>query len=143
MCSNNTGGEHCDLCAEGYYGDPSMDYGCQSCPCPETQRNFARGCTFQNGHVSCICKLGYVGSFCDKCAKGFYGLPEQADVGCIDCDCDPNGSLSNECDEISGACNCKIGVAGRRCDKCDEAKSILQDGDCKSNVFDFIYFKIS
>lgn len=34
------------------------------------------------------------------------------------CQCDPQGSLSGECDEVGGQCRCKPNVMGRRCDQC-------------------------
>lgn len=34
------------------------------------------------------------------------------------CQCDPQGSLSSECNPHGGQCLCKPGVAGRRCDHC-------------------------
>ena len=35
-----------------------------------------------------------------------------------DCDCDPTGSTSAECEPIGGQCKCKKNVIGRRCDQC-------------------------
>ena len=128
LCRNNTSGQRCERCAEGFYGDPDIT-GCQSCPCPETNKNFARGCTFHNNRVSCICRRGYTGDLCDQCARGFFG-PDIIDGHCTECDCDPNGIVSNECDEANGQCNCKSGVTGRRCDRCEDGRSILQNGNC-------------
>uniref|UniRef100_A0A671WXI8 Laminin, beta 2-like n=1 Tax=Sparus aurata TaxID=8175 RepID=A0A671WXI8_SPAAU len=34
------------------------------------------------------------------------------------CQCDPQGSLSGECDKVGGQCRCKPNVMGRRCDQC-------------------------
>lgn len=130
QCRENTGGAKCERCAEGFYGEPD-GIGCQSCPCPETQRNFARGCTFQRNRVSCICKPGYVGDLCEKCDVGYFGVPDSVDGSCVECDCDPNGVVSSECDHETGQCHCKEGVTGRRCDKCNEKKSILKDGHCR------------
>lgn len=138
QCTENTGGTKCDRCADGFYGEPN-EIGCQSCPCPETQRNFAKGCTFQQNRVSCICKPGYVGDLCEKCDVGYFGLPDNAGGHCTECDCDPNGIVSEECDRINGQCHCKEGVIGRRCDKCNEKKSILKDGHCQGNNCSITY----
>lgn len=133
MCANNTGGARCQSCADGFYGDPDDDDDaqCQSCPCPETHRNFAKGCTFSNGRVSCSCRAGYIGDFCDFCAPGYYGSPEQEGGGCIDCQCNPHGSVSIECDGLSGECMCKDGIIGKRCDQCAQPASILAAGGCQ------------
>lgn len=129
-CRDFTGGPNCEVCQEGYYGNPYT--GCEPCPCPETNRNFARGCNVNKGKVSCICKPGYTGPLCDKCMLGFYGNTEGLNGKCSECDCDPDGIVSNECDEITGQCNCKPGITGRRCDRCDQSKYILQDSQCRS-----------
>lgn len=34
------------------------------------------------------------------------------------CDCDPDGSLTLQCNQ-DGSCVCKEGVTGYRCDQCD------------------------
>lgn len=132
MCANNTGGAHCELCADGYYGDAN-DYGCQSCPCPETHRNFAKGCTFQHGRVSCVCRRGYIGDLCDSCAAGFYEASDQD--GCIDCECNLHGSVSIECDGLTGNCMCKDGIIGQKCDRCALQTSILEIGGCQGILF--------
>lgn len=138
MCRDYAGGHNCEKCAEGYYGHPD-ETGCAPCPCPETNRNFARGCTMRNNMVSCLCKTGYTGALCDKCSLGFFGKTDGIYGKCNECDCDSDGIVSNECDELTGQCNCKPGVTGRRCDRCDQSRSILQDRECKSK---WIMFKI-
>lgn len=130
MCRDFTGGANCDICAEGYYGDPNYT-GCQPCPCPETHRNFARGCTVRNKVVSCVCKQGYTGHLCEKCELGFFGSTQGVDGKCSDCKCDPDGIVSNECDELTGQCNCKPGITGRRCDRCAISRHILVDRQCR------------
>lgn len=130
MCANNTGGSTCDICADGYYGSPN-DYGCEPCPCPTTQQNFAKGCTFLHGRVRCACKPGYEGDLCELCASGYYENSEEFEGGCISCECNEHGTISMECDIKSGACSCKPGVAGRRCDRCEQPRSSLKDGSCQ------------
>lgn len=34
------------------------------------------------------------------------------------CECDPRGSVSDLCDQLSGQCACHSHVTGRRCDRC-------------------------
>ena len=49
----------------------------------------------------CICKPGYSGSNCDKCALGFFGYPI-----CQPCPCNVAGTIDpNNCE---GRCECKV-----------------------------------
>lgn len=128
-CHRNTGGKHCETCAEGYYGHP--DNACSPCPCPETNKNFARGCYVSKTSVACYCKEGYTGDLCDRCAKGFFGYPHHAEGSCESCDCNSEGIVSDECDELSGQCNCKPGVTGRQCNKCELPRHLLIDYQCQ------------
>lgn len=128
-CAKNTGGERCNECAEGFYGNPNFG-GCVPCPCPETRKNFAKGC-FMIGHeVSCLCKPGYTGLKCEFCSEGHFGNPEFEDGKCEPCNCNKDGSLSADCDR-SGICKCQMGVSGDKCDQCDEPKHILQNNRCE------------
>ena len=53
----------------------------------------------QPGH--CICKPGFGGRQCNRCAFGYYGYPY-----CKPCPCNPAGSVdSSRCD---GNCICKV-----------------------------------
>ena len=51
--------------------------------------------------------------------------------GCKECDCDPIGSTSAQCDD-RGQCPCKNNVEGRRCERCRENKQDKSAGcvDC-------------
>lgn len=128
-CMDNTGGKHCETCAEGYYGHP--DDSCQACPCPETNKNFARGCYVSEKEVACYCKEGYTGALCDRCSKGFFGAPHEIYGSCESCDCNIEGIVSDECDQLDGQCNCKKGVIGRRCDKCELPRHLLMNYECQ------------
>ena len=61
------------------------------------------------------CLPGVTGESCDECLSGYYNT---TDSGCKPCDCNLDGSLSNECDSRSGQCECKGDVTGRRCEAC-------------------------
>ena len=129
-CRGNTGGLLCEKCAEGYFGNPF--YGsCEACPCPETRKNFAKGCHVRDNEVNCFCKPGYVGALCDKCDVGYYGTPHLEDGRCDPCGCNEDGSESNECDIFTGQCICKLGVTGLKCDRCETPRHILHEQKCK------------
>ncbi|XP_059617833.1 laminin subunit alpha lam-3 [Phlebotomus argentipes] len=130
-CRENTGGHHCESCAEGFYGNPNSDLGCLACPCPETRKNFARGCHVHNKVVSCICKPGYTGLRCERCLSGFFGTPDDDEGFCEACECNLEGIISSECDEKTGQCNCRPGITGRRCDQCLEERHVIQNGRCR------------
>ena len=47
---------------------------------------------------------------------GFY--PDSLTTTCLPCHCSEDGSFSTSCDE-DGQCDCKMGVAGKKCDRCE------------------------
>ena len=56
------------------------------------------------------------GRRCDKCSFGTWGIT--SGKGCKACVCDPMGSENNDCDDVTGQCQCKPGVGGPQCDAC-------------------------
>ena len=77
----------------------------------------------------CQCKQGYTGPKCDRCDYGFYG---QSDQDCLPCNCNPYGSLSDQCDQDTGQCYCVQGVTGRDCSQCKPRQVLVQGGRCKN-----------
>uniref|UniRef100_T1HX12 Laminin subunit alpha-2 n=1 Tax=Rhodnius prolixus TaxID=13249 RepID=T1HX12_RHOPR len=129
-CIDNTGGPKCDLCAEGYYGNPMNSEECLPCPCPTTGRNFATTCqVFPDRDPICVCKKGYRGHRCEKCDYGWYGYPESGGI-CKPCKCNAFGSEIEECDEQTGQCNCKPGVTGWDCSRCIDRMFVLSEKGC-------------
>ncbi|KDR22194.1 Laminin subunit alpha-1, partial [Zootermopsis nevadensis] len=129
-CAGNTGGPHCERCGEGYYGDPARGP-CKPCPCPTTERNFARSCRVSSkGHVNCQCKEGYTGKRCDRCSYGWFGFPQLEGGSCKPCNCNHHGSVSDECHEETGQCNCRPGIIGRDCSECSTDRFILTQHGC-------------
>ena len=65
-----------------------------------------------------------------RCAPGYYGAPTTPDDECRSCDCNPDGSLSANCDPVTGQCSCLLGIRGRSCNKCEDRYALV-DGDCR------------
>jgi hypothetical protein len=111
-------GGPCDKCKPGYYGDRCMRQcpggACQTCGghglCDDG-REGAGTCTCTNSTAR-----GYwTGSSCNRCVDGFYGAQ------CVrQCDCSPKGTVSCTDGRFgSGACICKTGYEGLRCERCN------------------------
>lgn len=49
----------------------------------------------------------------------------------IECQCDPMGSLSSECEYAGGQCRCKPNVVGRKCNKCAPGTYDFGPDGCK------------
>uniref|UniRef100_A0AAX7V704 Laminin, beta 2-like n=1 Tax=Astatotilapia calliptera TaxID=8154 RepID=A0AAX7V704_ASTCA len=54
----------------------------------------------------------------EMCSKLICSISSIIHDGALPCECDPQGSLSGECDVVGGQCRCKPNVIGRRCDQC-------------------------
>ena len=40
-CKENTSGPSCNICASGYYGNPTTGIPCRPCKCPSAEKNYA------------------------------------------------------------------------------------------------------
>jgi coxsackievirus/adenovirus receptor len=56
------------------------------------------------------------GLSCDRCAVDHWKIA--SGEGCEACSCDSVGSLSTQCNEFDGQCECREGFGGRKCDQC-------------------------
>ncbi|XP_051915351.1 laminin subunit beta-2 [Hippocampus zosterae] len=54
----------------------------------------------------------------DVCSKLICSISAIIHDGALPCECDPQGSLSSQCEGVGGQCRCKPNVMGRRCDRC-------------------------
>lgn len=54
---------------------------------------------------TCSCKNTLMGTLCDQCEDGYFNYSFD---GCSKCGCDPVGSASSTCNNITGQCQCKV-----------------------------------
>ncbi|XP_053338679.1 laminin subunit beta-1 [Clarias gariepinus] len=127
-CRDDTAGPLCEMCTNGYYGNPVLGSGdhCHPCPCPGNPgsgHSNANSCHMQmsNNQIICDCKPGYTGHRCDRCAPGYFGHPEEEGGECRRCEC--NGNIDPEdpesCDPHNGQClKCLYNTDGPSCSEC-------------------------
>uniref|UniRef100_A0A8C0ANI7 Laminin subunit alpha 3 n=1 Tax=Buteo japonicus TaxID=224669 RepID=A0A8C0ANI7_9AVES len=127
-CQYNTAGEKCEHCKDGYFGDATQG-SCRVCPCPYTNR-FATGCVANGEEIQCLCKEGYTGVRCERCAPGYFGNPQKYGGYCQKCNCNNNGQLAS-CDRLTGECfnnEPKDVDPNEDCDSCDSCViTLLKD----------------
>ncbi|XP_035644145.2 laminin subunit alpha-3-like isoform X3 [Oncorhynchus keta] len=129
-CQYNTDGDRCERCKEGYYGDAAQR-SCRVCPCPfgVPANSFAVGCREVAGGFQCVCRPGYAGDSCERCASGYHGDPLTTGGSCRPCDCGGNG---NSCDSRTGVCKNALEPGDtntdEQCQECDDcAETLLND----------------
>nr|XP_051697376.1 laminin subunit gamma-2 isoform X2 [Oryctolagus cuniculus] len=120
-CPPGAAGARCELCADGYFGDPLGERGparpCQPCLCNNNVDPSASGnCDRLTGR--CLkCTHNTAGAHCDRCKDGYFGdplAPHAADK-CRACNCNPEGSELGQC-RRDGSCVCKPGFSGLHCE---------------------------
>ncbi|XP_038125931.1 laminin subunit gamma-1 [Cyprinodon tularosa] len=135
-CPSGTTGKRCELCDDGFFGDPLGQNGpvraCRACQCNgNTDPNAVGNCNRENGEcLKCIYNTD--GFFCDRCKDGYYGnalAPSPADK-CKPCSCSPLGTVDQQtsCLQVTGQCPCLPNVAQRDCSACLPGFFNLQSG---------------
>jgi len=132
-CPTGRIGSRCELCEDGYFGDPEGTFGprspCVKCECFGNIDESAIGnCNRTSGE--CLrCIDDTAGFNCEKCKAGYFGdalAPRSRGdpKNCNPCGCHPFGTHMQEeielpvCNSISGKCKCKENVVGHNCEKC-------------------------
>uniref|UniRef100_A0AAV2LC06 Laminin subunit alpha-1 n=1 Tax=Knipowitschia caucasica TaxID=637954 RepID=A0AAV2LC06_KNICA len=134
-CEHHTSGPQCERCASGYYGTVRGSLSdCSLCGCPLRENSFSPTCEITTagvGYVCTNCSAGHQGAHCERCADGYYGNPAVVGGACERCGCSDWGALSSTCNGSSGQCECKAGVRGQHCDRCEE-RHVMEAGRCVS-----------
>ncbi|XP_050312326.1 laminin subunit gamma-1-like isoform X2 [Anthonomus grandis grandis] len=139
-CPAGYSGPKCDLCSDGYFGDPRGRFGppsqCLPCDCNENiDPNAIGNCNSTSGEcLRCIYNTG--GRRCEVCLPGFFGNALVLPKGdCKRCQCHPLGTIEDpeegepRCDQTTGACACKDHVIGTNCDQCETGYFKLLSGE--------------
>nr|CAG4638917.1 EOG090X005Q [Daphnia magna] len=138
-CPVGYAGPRCELCSDGYFGDPEGRFGarrpCQPCDCNgNVDPNAVGNCNRTTGE--CLkCIYNTAGYRCDSCLAGFFGDALALNKGdCRPCQCFRRGTLqlpsgTLQCDQVSGQCECKPNVAGNNCDRCQDGFFDLESGN--------------
>jgi laminin alpha 1/2 len=116
-CPEGYTGERCEICANGYFGNPMIPGGfCSPCDCgPNANITQPDYCDHLTGQCK-IC-IGNTGGWkCDECLPQHYGNPALGD--CKPCNCNPEGSENLNCHPVTGQCLCKPNFTGLKCDRC-------------------------
>uniref|UniRef100_A0A8C3UM43 Laminin subunit gamma 3 n=1 Tax=Catharus ustulatus TaxID=91951 RepID=A0A8C3UM43_CATUS len=125
-CPPGQRGKRCQLCDDGFFGDPLGQRGpvhpCEPCQCHgNVDLNAVGNCDPVSGR--CLrCLHNTMGEHCERCRPGFYGdaLAPSPAGKCAPCDCNPMGSdpRLEGCDPVTGQCHCLPHVTGRACGQC-------------------------
>ena len=127
-CLDNTTDDHCDVCIDGYYGDPRNNISCLQCECPFSGNNgqYSSTCELSGDDgINCTnCSVGHSGDQCDTCVAGYFGDPLGVNgdsTRCTTCNCSNNidASDSDSCNKMNGVCTkCLYNTTGDECQDC-------------------------
>ncbi|XP_077442006.1 laminin subunit gamma-3 isoform X1 [Vanacampus margaritifer] len=135
-CPAGQTGTRCQMCDDGYYGDPLGRSGtaraCTRCDCSGNVDPNAVGVCYHLTGRCLKCTGNTEGDRCQSCRRGYYGDARSDAPGlkCKPCSCNPAGTSGHamECHPKTGSCKCLDHVSGRNCSHCDEGFFNLQRG---------------
>uniref|UniRef100_H2YEQ9 Uncharacterized protein n=1 Tax=Ciona savignyi TaxID=51511 RepID=H2YEQ9_CIOSA len=127
VCKAHTQGRTCNECTDEYYNlTPTNPQGCETCSCDH--RGTTNGsllspnelvCDSNSGQCACLpsregrscnqCSPGLTGRRCDECAASYWSFHPLFGK-CETCNCHVPGSISAECNPVTGQCPCKDNV---------------------------------
>ncbi|XP_014204068.2 laminin subunit alpha-1 [Copidosoma floridanum] len=176
-CERHTCGEKCDKCCPMYNqvpwkpGTSGKGFHCEKCNChghatscqydPEVAEKKlsmdVRG-KFRGGGVCSNCSDHTTGINCETCEAGYYrpdGVLASDPEPCVPCKCHPRGSTGfcipddsfNNIGKAAGACECKLGYSGHKCNQCSagfrqfpdclpcpcDSRGVLPSHDCEGD----------
>ncbi|XP_020777714.2 netrin-1 [Boleophthalmus pectinirostris] len=133
VCEHHTAGPDCDVCEDFYYdrpwhrATPTNPNPCVACEC----NGHSNKCRFsmevfqqsgrKSGGVCQKCRHHTAGRHCQYCQNGYtrdHTKPLTHRRVCQPCQCHPLGAVGRWCNQTSGQCLCREGVAGLRCNRC-------------------------
>uniref|UniRef100_A0A2K6V2T4 Multiple epidermal growth factor-like domains protein 9 n=1 Tax=Saimiri boliviensis boliviensis TaxID=39432 RepID=A0A2K6V2T4_SAIBB len=130
-CQENSKGNHCEECKEGFYQSPDATKECLRCPCSAVTSTVSCSIKSNESEPECDqCKDGYIGPNCNTCENGYYNF----DSICRKCQChghvDPV-KTPKICKPESGECiNCLHNTTGFWCENCLEGYVQDLEGNC-------------
>uniref|UniRef100_A0A8C6DSN4 Multiple epidermal growth factor-like domains protein 9 n=1 Tax=Moschus moschiferus TaxID=68415 RepID=A0A8C6DSN4_MOSMO len=130
-CQNNSKGDHCEECAEGFYQGPDASKECLRCPCSAVTSTGSCIIKLGESEPECVqCEDGYTGRNCNDCNDGYYN----SDSICVGCQChghvDPV-KTPKICKPESGECiSCLHNTTGFQCENCLEGYDRDLEGNC-------------
>ncbi|XP_078049382.1 wing blister isoform X1 [Augochlora pura] len=157
-CERQTCGERCEKCCPMYNqipwkpGTAAKGFHCEKCNCnghatacrydqevADRRMSMDTHGKFRGGGVCINCTEHTTGINCEKCLDGYYrpnGVTPDTPEPCLPCNCNVHGSTGyctpddsyTHLGKVAGACNCKPGYSGYKCDQC--AAGYRQFPDC-------------
>uniref|UniRef100_H2YEQ8 Usherin n=1 Tax=Ciona savignyi TaxID=51511 RepID=H2YEQ8_CIOSA len=139
VCDSNSGqcaclpsreGRSCNQCSPGFYLPGNNETGCLVCDCHPVG-SVSQTCNNVTG--MCPCKpeqegAGLTGRRCDECAASYWSFHPLFGK-CETCNCHVPGSISAECNPVTGQCPCKDNVIGSQCDTCRHGSSHMSENN--------------